>query len=334
VLALTATADNTTQQTICKELLMVDAAVIFLSPHRENLRFSVAKCAKEEMHKKLDWLVKMVKEMGIEVPKTIIFCNTMKEMSVVVNHLMVKLDNFAYHPTTSSRKEDLLLGIYHSVTWKANKEKILKSLAENGSKRIIVATTALSMGVNFLDIRYIVNWGPARSLLDQHQEAGRAGRDGKQSHIIIIYHGQQLANCEDDVKSFVQTQDCYRVAGYKPFDATIKPLGIAHNCCSNCAKTCLCGPGICNSSTLPFEQKFQGVHVTESSVIRTVTPEHKECIREAFHELRNSMPSGCNAFGKTTSHAFSKKLIDSIVENCHRLFQRRRSGLKSGGALN
>lgn len=32
------------------------------------------------------------------------------------------------------------------------------------------------------------------------------------------------------------------------------------------------------------------------------------------------MPSGCDVFGKITSHAFSKELIDSIVENCHRLF--------------
>lgn len=153
MLSLTATADKTTQQTICKKLLMTDAVVIFISPHRENLRFSVAKCTKEEMHKKLDyWLVEMVKEMGVDVPKTIIFCNTMKEMSVVVNHLVVKLGNCAYHPTTSSRKEDMLLGIYHSVTWKGNKEKILKSLSENGSKRIIVASyhCSISMGVNFL----------------------------------------------------------------------------------------------------------------------------------------------------------------------------------------
>jgi len=214
---------------------MVDATVTFVSPHRENLIFSVAKCKNEEIHTKLDWLVEMVKEMGIDVPKTIIFCNTMKDIAIVVNHLLVKLGNFAYHPSTSTRKEDLLLGIYHSVTWKANQENILKSMAENGSKRIIVATTALSMGVNFLDVRYMVNWGHARSLLDQYQEAGRAGRDGKQSHIVILYHGQQLAYCEDDVKRFVKAQDCYRVTRCKPFDATIKPLGIAH-CCSNCAK--------------------------------------------------------------------------------------------------
>ena len=57
-------------------------------------------------------------------------------------------------------------------------------------KRIVVASTALSMGVNFGDIRYVINWGPARNLLDQLQEAGQAGRDGLRAHIIIVYHGQ------------------------------------------------------------------------------------------------------------------------------------------------
>ena len=41
------------------------------------------------------------------------------------------------------------------------------------------------MGINFPDIRYVINWGPARTLLDHHYEAGRAGRDNNQSHVII-----------------------------------------------------------------------------------------------------------------------------------------------------
>ena len=67
------------------------------------------------------------------------------------------------------------------------------------------------MGVNFPDIRYVINWGPARNLLDHHQEAGRAGRDGKQSDIVVIYHGQQLTHCEDEVKSFVKSKSCLRL---------------------------------------------------------------------------------------------------------------------------
>lgn len=71
----------------------------------------------------------------------------------------------------------------------------MESLKGDGRIRVVVASSALSMGVNFPDVRYVINWGPARNLLDQLQEAGRAGRDGIQSHNIIIYHGQQLIHC-------------------------------------------------------------------------------------------------------------------------------------------
>ena len=46
------------------------------------------------------------------------------------------------------------------------------------------------MGVNFPDIRYIFTWGAARSLLDFHQEAGRAGRDGVQSRVVVLYRAR------------------------------------------------------------------------------------------------------------------------------------------------
>ena len=55
-----------------------------------------------------------------------------------------------------------------------------------GVKRVIIATTALCMGVNFPDVWFIINWGPARSILDQHQEAGSAGRVGKIAHVVVI----------------------------------------------------------------------------------------------------------------------------------------------------
>ena len=74
--------------------------------------------------------------------------------------------------------------------------------------RVVVASSALSMGVNCPDICYILNWGPARSLLDQHQEAWRAGRAGLHSHVLIIYHGQQLSHCEEDIKAMVKASGC------------------------------------------------------------------------------------------------------------------------------
>ena len=55
-----------------------------------------------------------------------------------------------------------------------------------------------------MHVRYIVHFGPARTLLDFHQQAGRAGRDGKPSDVIVFFYGQQLSHCEDDVRSFLK----------------------------------------------------------------------------------------------------------------------------------
>ena len=104
------------------------------------------------------------------------------------NYLLFTLERFAFYPQ-NSRKKDLITGIFHSLSWQQN-DRIFSSFREDGHIRIVIASTALSMGVNFPDIRYIINWGPARTLIDQHQEAGRAGRDDKLSHGIVIYHGQ------------------------------------------------------------------------------------------------------------------------------------------------
>ena len=296
---------------------MDQPVTIFISPNRKNLRFSVIKTKKDEQHLQLDWLISMVKEMGIGVPKTLIFCNTMNEVATVVDALF-KLDTHAYHPQSSTDKKDLIIGIFHSTSWPKNKERILKSLRENGSKRIIVATTALSMGVNFPDIRYVINWGPARTLLDFHQQAGRAGRDGEQSHVMIIYHGQQVSNCENDVKEFIKTDSCYRVASYKPFDSNIKPLTVGHNRCSNCAKSCNCDALECEL-TLPFE-KQSCAPPAETVQTRSVTAQDQKDIEEAFQELRKTIPVGCSVFGAATSHGFSDDLISSIIEKCAYLF--------------
>ena len=51
-------------------------------------------------------------------------------------------------------------------------------------------------------------------------------------HVIIIYHGQQVGHCEQEVKDFVRAKGCYRVAAYKTLDATNEPLEPLHDCCS------------------------------------------------------------------------------------------------------
>ena len=110
----------------------------------------------------------------------------MAKIAVILNHLMSQLGKKVFFPNSSPVKDNCLIGIYHSNSWQSSKDRVIEQFKSFGVKRVIIATTALCMGVNFPDVCFIINWGPAWSILDQHQEAGRAGRDGKRAHVVAI----------------------------------------------------------------------------------------------------------------------------------------------------
>ena len=157
------------------------------------------------------------------------------------------------------------------------------------------------MGVNFPDVRYIVNWGPARSIFEQHQEAGRAGRDDTQSHVIVIFHGQQI-------EDFVHAKGCFRVAAYKMMDATITPLDPLHDCCSFCLTICTCAGEGCGVAVLPFEAVDPAVkdNVDTNVTQRQVKPQDRETLKEAFSEVLHDMRGKGLATDKSSSHGFSR----------------------------
>jgi superfamily II DNA helicase RecQ len=64
-------------------------------------------------------------------------------------------------------------------------------------QRVIVATSALGMGVDIPDIRCIIHVDWPRTILDYAQESGRAGRDGVRSEAIIIVQEGHKAACHD-----------------------------------------------------------------------------------------------------------------------------------------
>lgn len=57
----------------------------------------------------------------------------------------------------------------------------------NGKKRIMVATTAFGMGVDVSDIRLVIHFNLPLSVIDYYQQIGRAGRDGKKAHCVLLY---------------------------------------------------------------------------------------------------------------------------------------------------
>ena len=63
-----------------------------------------------------------------------------------------------------------------------------------GEVRVMAATVAFGMGVDKSDIRFLVHYHPSRSLENYYQEAGRAGRDGKTSHCVLMHSSADAAS--------------------------------------------------------------------------------------------------------------------------------------------
>lgn len=67
------------------------------------------------------------------------------------------------------------------------KELIMQIFRANKSiLRVLIATTAFSMGIDFPDIHQIYHWRAPSDVEQYLQEIGRAGREGKSSHAILI----------------------------------------------------------------------------------------------------------------------------------------------------
>lgn len=86
--------------------------------------------------------------------------------------------------------QNVLVEMLHSCTPAANKQQILHSFqSKHGTIRVFIATIAFGMGVDCKGVHRIVHYGPSKNVEAYVQETGRAGRDGRQSHAYILYHG-------------------------------------------------------------------------------------------------------------------------------------------------
>ncbi len=59
-----------------------------------------------------------------------------------------------------------------------------------GELDVVVATNAFGMGVDKAEIRFVLHYDHPSSLEAYAQEAGRAGRDGKEAYAILLEHAQ------------------------------------------------------------------------------------------------------------------------------------------------
>ena len=86
---------------------------------------------------------------------------------------------------------------YHSRVKPERRKKQLLFDFLQGTRKIMIATSAFSMGIDVPDIELVVHFNAPVSMTDYIQQIGRAGRDGRKAHCVLLYD----RNGDDDAIS-------------------------------------------------------------------------------------------------------------------------------------
>ena len=76
-----------------------------------------------------------------------------------------------------------------------------------GRVQVIVATKAFGLGINKSDIRHVIRNGVPESMLSWAQELGRAGRDGFQATVTILFQTSDISHANAWVLNNLSRKD-------------------------------------------------------------------------------------------------------------------------------
>lgn len=194
-MALTATISPSNRKLTMKMLNLREGETVIIerSPNKKNIMYEVRKKPKDK-ESAFTSLVDQVKKFGKASPKTIIFCQTYKELTEVALSLINSLYAEDAFYIKTAEGDVPVCQMYSVSTTQAAKDKILPSFMDiDGSVQIVVATIAFGMGLDAPNIRQVIHWGPSDSTESYLQESGRAGRDRESATAILYYDKKDVS---------------------------------------------------------------------------------------------------------------------------------------------
>ena len=188
ICACSATISADSLNTIRDSLHMDKPAVLRSDLRRDNLILlkKDVTCQKKTPEERLEFRIKKLCKLIDKYHKdgsVLIFAQTTTYVDALYNILTEK------YPNNVTR--------YHSrVKPERHKKELLFDFL-HGERKIMISTSAFSMGIDIPDIELVVHFNAPISMTDYIQQIGRAGRDGRKAHCVLFYD----QNGDDDTIS-------------------------------------------------------------------------------------------------------------------------------------
>ncbi|PWC16518.1 ATP-dependent DNA helicase RecQ [Brenneria roseae subsp. roseae] len=170
VIALTATADETTRRDIIRLLDLQSPLIQISSFDRPNIRYTLV-----EKFKPLDQLWMYVQ--GQRGKSGIIYCNSRAKVEDI---------------STRLQSRGLSVAAYHAGLENERRAQVQEAF-QRDDLQVVVATVAFGMGINKPNVRFVVHFDIPRNIESYYQETGRAGRDGLAAEAVLFYDPADMA---------------------------------------------------------------------------------------------------------------------------------------------
>ncbi|MPS75156.1 MAG: RecQ family ATP-dependent DNA helicase [Chryseobacterium sp.] len=186
-LALTATATNKVVEEISIKLGLHGPQIYKQSFKRDNLNIIL-----ENTSNKYNRILEFLRQNPVS---GIIYTRTRREAEELT--LFLKNNRFQN------------VDFFHAGLTPNEKEKLQKKWIAS-QFHVLVSTNAFGMGIDKDNVGFIIHLSPSSTIENYYQEIGRAGRNGEEALVLMLWNEQELTNIDDTFQNQIPDKSEYQ----------------------------------------------------------------------------------------------------------------------------